>query len=117
MTIAQRFSAGCPVSDESEPAKRATNTEPRAVASGLSTQVEFLIRSLSFAVLYAFCRPFYGLGTLSLRDPSAEALGYFRAVRYRGRWKPEFFGGEPFTTKAQRIHRDTEIELRVVFRV
>ena len=84
----------------SKPVKRATNTEPGAVAtgSGQSTfgrlgihresptrELNGGIRSLPLAVLYRtnFIRPLHGLVVLMGReDPSDEIAGLFSVVRF-----------------------------------
>src|ERR1041385_4277723 len=78
MTIAQRFSAG---------SKMMGSTQARE-AGGRISAGDHQASDL--------CRPFHGLATLvTFPDPSAEALGYFPIVRFRGRRTTSTFGQGP----------------------
>jgi len=74
MKIAQRFSAGVKIDRRTQ--------SPRSGRQNFPTKVDSQI----------LCRPFHGLAILSRSDASAEALGYFHRVRYRGRRSPSLFG-------------------------
>jgi hypothetical protein len=72
MKIAQRFSAGSGSTTKPEPATRATE---------LTGDGQFKSSVVRFTDLRSFLRS----------DPSAEALGYFHPIRYRGRLTTFFF--------------------------